>query len=107
VATATGWPVSGQQRVDSQGRAAPAPAKPTAKPRTLSNWEQRELAELPERIEQLEARVAELTGQLADPALYQDDGGQVARINAELESAQSELDAAFARWEELDAKASA
>jgi len=73
------------------------------KTRSLSNWEQRELSELPQRIEQLEARVEQLTGKLADPDLYQQHGTEVARVNADLEAAQSELEAAFARWEELDA----
>jgi ATP-binding cassette subfamily F protein uup len=73
------------------------------RPRRLSYKEQRELEELPPRIELLEEDLARLHQALADPLLYQKPGREIAKVKAELESLQSQLDAAFARWEALEA----
>jgi ATP-binding cassette subfamily F protein uup len=77
------------------------PAEPAAA-RRLNPREREELAALPERIEALEQRVAELTEQLAGPALYQ--GGDPSGVNEQLAAVQAELDQAFERWAELDAR---
>ena len=69
----------------------------------LSYREAKELEELPARIEALEAEVAQLTDRLADPAFYQQDGLAIAAHNAALAAAQSALDAAYVRWEALEA----
>jgi ATP-binding cassette subfamily F protein uup len=57
---------------------------------------------LPARIEALETRVAALTRAMNDPAFYQRDAAAITAHGAELASAQSELDAAYARWEALE-----
>ncbi|GAB2515700.1 ATP-binding cassette domain-containing protein [Lysobacter humi (ex Lee et al. 2017)] len=97
-------------RADSKPKAAPAAmasasttAAAPAPKRKLSYKESRELEQLPARIEALEARLALLTEALADPAFYQRDPGMITAHNAEMANAQSELDAAYARWSELDA----
>ena len=54
--------------------AAPVVAQPKRK---LSYKEQRELDELPKRIEALETEQAELNKQLADPDIYRKEGGNV------------------------------
>ncbi|GAB3095058.1 ATP-binding cassette domain-containing protein [Lysobacter terrae] len=77
--------------------ASPAPAK-----RKLSYKDARELEQLPARIEALEARVAELTEAMNDPAFYQRGSAEIATHNASLAAAQVELDAAYSRWAELD-----
>src|SRR5690606_35431320 len=53
----------------------PAPAKPAEKPKSakLSFQESKELEELPERIEKLEAEQSAINTLLADPAIYRDD----------------------------------
>jgi ATP-binding cassette subfamily F protein uup len=79
--------------------------KPQPAARKLSYKEKRELEELPDRIEELEGRVAELSDVLADPQVYQDPERDPAALNRELESLQAELDAAYRRWEELDEQA--
>ncbi|WP_133498812.1 ATP-binding cassette domain-containing protein [Cognatilysobacter terrigena] len=76
---------------------AVAPAK-----RKLSYKETRELEALPGRIETLEGDVARLTGALSDPSFYTRDAAAITAHNAELARAQAELDAAYARWSELD-----
>jgi ATP-binding cassette subfamily F protein uup len=91
-------------------RAAPAattpqpgvPALPAQK-RKLSYKEARELEQLPARIESLEAQVATLTDALGDPSFYTQEPAAITGHNARLAAAQAELDAAYARWAELDA----
>ncbi|MFP4615346.1 MAG: ATP-binding cassette domain-containing protein [Thiohalorhabdus sp.] len=82
----------------------PQPARESPEDRKrLSNWERKELAELPERIEDLEGRISALTERLADPAIYQDPAVDLKALNDELAAAQEELEAAYRRWEELEA----
>lgn len=73
------------------------------RPRKLSYKENRELEALPGRIAELEKEVEALQHRLADPALYTGGGSEVKRVTATLEEKQRELDAAFQRWEELEA----
>ena len=97
---------SGASRSDSDP--APSSAKPTRTRERgssrLTNWEARELDELPDTIAKVEARQAALTEQLADPALYQDTPERVAEINDELASLEQRLLELFDRWELLEAK---
>ena len=86
--------------------ATAAPAPPTPAPaarRKLSYKDQRELDLLPARIEQLEADVARLTGDMHAPTFYQRDAEAIAAHGQQLQEAQSALDAAYLRWTELDA----
>ena len=76
---------------------------PRAAKKKLSYKEQRELQALPEKIEQLEAEQTQLHQQLANPKLYQHNGGQVGPLKARLSVVEQELEAAFARWEALEA----
>ncbi len=64
-----------------------------------------ELERLPDVIEALEARIAELGVKLSDPDLHRAQGPELAQTNEELAALQAELDAAYARWEDLDASA--
>ncbi len=73
------------------------------KGRKFLNREQRELDELPSKIEELEAKQAELSGRLADPALYQSKDGAFQRIEKELTELQQTIEKTMARWEELEA----
>ncbi|MBS0215485.1 MAG: ATP-binding cassette domain-containing protein [Proteobacteria bacterium] len=77
-------------------------AEPAVAKRKLGYKDSRELEALPARIESLETRVAELTAAMADPAFFQRDSAAITADNAALAQAQSELDAAYARWEELE-----
>ena len=81
-------------------------AKPRERPKKLSFKEKQELAELPAKIEALEAEQEELHGRMADPELYrQDDGQQVAAAKERLTALETELTAAYERWETLEALA--
>ena len=80
-----------------------APAKPAAK--KLSWKEERELEELPEKIEQLEAEQSDLHAAMADPAFFKQDGTAIAQTTTRLEAIASELETALSRWEELESRA--
>jgi ATP-binding cassette subfamily F protein uup len=83
---------------------APAPDRPARAdtPRRLKWREARELEALPEKIETLESEQATLHAQLADPALYRDQGERVAPLQARLAELAGELEAAYTRWAELE-----
>jgi len=76
--------------------------KPSAGKRKLSYKEQRELEELPGRIEQLEQQQASLHAQLADPAFFKQPPAQINNVQQRLAQAEQELEQAYARWGELD-----
>lgn len=80
--------------------AAATPAAPAKK--KLSYKDARELEQLPARIEALEAQVAELTAQMNEPSFFQRDRAAVAAHNDLLAKVNTDLEAAYARWSELD-----
>jgi ATP-binding cassette subfamily F protein uup len=88
--------------------AAPAPAPrvaaAAAPQRKLSNKEQRELAELPARIEALEAEQRLLGERLASPSLYTDEPQRVAELQSRYERIDEELLETMQRWETLEAR---
>ena len=86
---------------------APAAApRRKEKPRKLSFREQKELDELPDRIDALEQERASLYAALADPAFLR-DGTAVAQAKARLDAIDGESSVAMLRWEELEAIAAA
>jgi ABC transport system ATP-binding/permease protein len=85
--------------------AAPAAApKPAAAKTKLSYKEQRELDELPARIEALEAEQAQIAAVLAGSEVYQKEPQRVAALNARHAVIEDELMAALVRWELLAAR---
>ncbi|MDR3214388.1 MAG: ATP-binding cassette domain-containing protein [Azoarcus sp.] len=92
---------------DNAGRAAtPGKAVPVSgRGDRLGFNEKRELEALPGRIGVLESEEAALQARLADPALYRDAPQEVARLGERLDEIGRELNAALARWEELESRA--
>ena len=84
---------------------AARPAAATPAKRKLGYKEQRELEQLPARIEQLEADVAAMTEAMHDPGFFQQDGAAITAHNTRLAETQAALDAAYARWETLETQA--
>ena len=82
---------------------ASAPAEPAATRRKLSYKDQRELEQLPGRIETLESQIEALTTAMNDPAFFARDAAMVSADTQRLTAVQAELDAAYTRWAELDA----
>ncbi|MFT3898575.1 MAG: ATP-binding cassette domain-containing protein [Thermomonas sp.] len=88
-------------------RPQPAPAAQSAVPpqaarAKLSYKDARELEQLPLRIETLETELARMTAAMNEPAFYQRDAAAIGADNAALAALQDELDAAYARWAELE-----
>ena len=89
-----------------------APAKPAASPpgtagsakKKLSYLEAREFAGIEQRVEESDTRLAAARLRVNDPAIAT-DASALQQALAELESAQQENEALYARWAELTEKA--
>src|ERR1700742_1224820 len=103
-------PKPAQQTVpkSSPASSAASAAIPTAaaKKQRLSYSEQRELAQLPEKIQLLEAEQAQLTTLISEPAAFQREQAEGNKALQRLHALGLELEAAYARWEILDNLAS-
>ena len=77
--------------------------KSPEQPRRLSYKEQRELAALPRKIEELEEEQNKLYQAVSDHMLYKDGDDEAAVIRTRLSTLNSELDNAYQRWESLEA----
>ena len=89
----------------SSAASAAIPAA-AAKKQRLSYSEQRELAQLPEKIQLLEAEQAQLTTLISEPAAFQREQAEGNKALQRLHALGLELEAAYARWEILDNLAS-
>jgi len=93
-----------------RGKEAPAPATRTmappaaAKPRKLSYKEQRELDELPKRIEALEAEQQALNLFLSKPESYATEPERTATAQVRVAAIDEELMKTLERWEQLEAR---
>ena len=94
-------PRANARAIATPAQAPAAPVKPAA--RKLNNREQRELAELPTRIEKLETEQAGLVAKLGDPKFFKQDATVVRAAEARLRELEKEHADALARWEELEA----
>ncbi|MFI4968863.1 MAG: ABC transporter ATP-binding protein, partial [Lysobacterales bacterium] len=90
------------ERAAAPTAASVQPASAPAK-RKLNYKDARELEALPQKIETLETRIAVLGAKMQEPTFYQQEGAAIVASNNELAALQIELDAAYARWQELDA----
>jgi ATP-binding cassette subfamily F protein uup len=80
-------------------------------PRKLGYREQRELDELPARIAEAEEAIAGLETErdalhvaMADPAFYREEASRVVEAKSRLDALDSEIAAAYGRWEALEEK---
>ena len=81
-----------------------AAARPASAGAKLSFREKQELDGLPLRIEQLEAKIAAIQMQLADPEFYAREADAVKNAQRELKAHEVEAATAYARWEALEAR---
>ena len=68
----------------------------------LSYKDQRELDQLPQRIEQLEKEIDQIHTHMADSAFYRLPGEVIAARKEQLSAMEAELQTAYRRWEELE-----
>ena len=68
----------------------------------VMNYYERELDKLPEKIELLETRVQQLTEEMGQAEFFQQDKDIIVNTQKQLETASTELDACYKRWEQLE-----
>jgi len=91
----------------SQSAATAQPNRPASKPKSsgkLSYKDARDLAQLPEQIEQLENALQQASDRVNDPALYQQSADDIQAATTALAQAEAALASAFERWEALEAE---
>ncbi|OSN07115.1 ABC transporter ATP-binding protein [Lonsdalea iberica] len=94
--TATSAPVESKS-----APAASRPAKPAATVK-LSYNQQRELAQLPQQLEEFEREIASLQAQMNDPSFFSRPHEETQPVLDALALAEQRLETSFARWEELE-----
>ena len=88
-------------------KSAPTKSGQPAPRKKLSFKERRDLEELPSRIEALEEEQAQWHACLADPAFFRKPKAEITQATERSEAVATELEAAYRRWEELEALAAA
>jgi ATP-binding cassette subfamily F protein uup len=87
----------------NESSSSPEPSKKLSyKEQRALESKKRELAEMPHRIEKLEADIHALTAEMATPSFYQQDSVEITRVVNRLKEMQDELAQAYHRWEELE-----
>jgi ATP-binding cassette subfamily F protein uup len=95
-----GYAVNQQAKANSEQKASTS----TGGKKKLSYLEQREFDAIEDRVEAADARMEAAHDRLADPAVAI-DAAKLTEALAEMELAQAEHDAVYARWAELTEKA--
>ncbi len=85
----------------AQQGTSPSPAKTAPKGRKLSYKDQRELDNLPSKIEALEESLEKLAEQSGSADFFQQDQRRIAEVLDKITSTQAELDQCMERWLEL------
>lgn len=100
-----------KQQKSAQGNKPAAAAKPAAEKADgakrsggkLSYNLTRELEQLPQKLESLEARIGELQAKMSHPDFFSQPHDHTQPVLDALAQTEQELETAFARWEELEA----
>lgn len=102
------WARRGKQLLETEApagenaAAASVEKQEDKKPKKLSYKLQRELDELPARIEELERFIQGLTASVEKPDFYDKPYAETSEVLEQLSQAQQELDFAMERWAELE-----
>jgi ATP-binding cassette subfamily F protein uup len=72
------------------------------KPAKLGYMQERELNDLPQKIDALESSQKELFEAMSDPLFYKKSKEEIARVKAHLDRVENEIETAYLRWQELD-----
>ncbi len=99
------WQVESSKSEAAAARSQPASGPRTASPakKKLSYLEAREYAGIEQRVADAEQQVQAHRAELEDPANAH-DAARLESAQAAMDAAQSDLDALYARWAELEAK---
>ncbi len=109
IAGAPGWLEARPLADPAPARQEPKPSAEAPRPRTkkagLSFKESKELEGLPARIEALEAEQRKLAETLASADFFRRPPGEQSAAKARASAIEAEIEAALARWQELEDKA--
>jgi ATP-binding cassette subfamily F protein uup len=97
---------AGKVAVAEPVRELPAAKKPEPRrePAVFLKKEQRELSELPARLDQWEQEKSQLNARLWEPELHQKTPELVPKLKAELAALDEQIQKGYARWEELESR---
>ena len=98
----SGASIPGDQNQGTQKPANQLSAHQPNKRKKLSYNQQRELDQLPERIEKLEMDQKKLTEEISEPGFYNQSPELVRETTSKLKIISDELDECYLRWAELD-----
>lgn len=73
-----------------------------AEDKKLSHQERKELRNLPNKIEKLEATISELEATISAPGFYEQGTDKTAAVLTEIKELQETLEGMYTRWEELE-----
>jgi len=101
------WNALVEQRKKQQVKAKPAEETKQVKQsgiskKKLSFKEQKELEELPDQIDKLEEKQAELTALMSSSDFYKQEQDKIKITTDELQETEEMLETAFLRWDELE-----
>jgi ATP-binding cassette subfamily F protein uup len=96
-------PAEPRKRLNAQPIPLPVESQPSDKPRKLTYKEQRELEALPVKIEALEAEQADLHARMGEAEFYRQTSAKITATMERIEAVKAELEAAYQRWQELEA----
>ncbi|MBX9935071.1 MAG: ATP-binding cassette domain-containing protein [Burkholderiaceae bacterium] len=104
VAVSSAAPAASANKDKEQPKeAAAAPREPATSKRKLSYKEQRDLEQLPQQIEALEAEQSRIQAELADGTLYSTDAARALALHTREGEIEQALMAALERWTALSA----
>ena len=103
-AEAEAAPASVRRAGSGASAATIAPKEPSRAQRKPSYKEQRELEQLPARIEALEAEQKQLRASVASPDFYKRPASEIHEALSRLEELETLLLAAYTRWDALDSR---
>ena len=68
--------------------------------------QQREMQDLPQKIEALESEQKGLFEILSDPLFYKKEKEEIAGVKSDFDRVEREIETAYRRWEELETRVS-
>lgn len=89
---------------EERAKKEPVNQRPARRPVKLSYKEQRELDELPARIELLESEKGEIEARFCDPDYFNRESNAFLKDQSRLAALESELTNCYERWDELETK---
>ncbi len=97
-------PAQAQRVAAGSAREVTSHAKDPLAPRKLSYKEQRELEELPSRIDMLETEQRQLQSRVASAEFYKESAAEIHEALSRLDELETLLLAAYTRWDALDSR---